>query len=165
MRTAAADPARAPKAAGTLQSGEFLTMRLGPEEYGVDILKVQEIRGYEQPTTMANAPRGVIVPIIDLRLRFGLADADCAATTVVVILNLTNRVVGIVVDAVSDVLMLAGEQIRPAPAFNHLFDASHITGLGSVRQGDAERMLILLDIERLMGAAGMGLTDTRPLLN
>jgi len=150
------------------QAREFLSFKLGAEEYGIDILKVQEIRGYEKPTRIANAPafimgvvnlRGVIVPIIDLRLKFGLADAQYNDLTVVIVLNVAQRVVGVVVDSVSDVLALGSEQIKPAPEFNALLDASYITGLGSVKTDEGERMLILTDIEQLMGSADMGLVD------
>ncbi len=147
---------------------EYLTFRLGAEEYGIDILKVQEIRGFDAVTRIANAPahvlgvinlRGVIVPIVDLRVKFGLGAARRDAFTVVIILNVAERVVGAVVDSVSDVLELAPEQIRAAPEFNALLDASYITGLASLPQGAAERMLILLDIERLISSADMALMD------
>ncbi|MEF7613341.1 chemotaxis protein CheW [Aquincola sp. MAHUQ-54] len=147
---------------------EVLSFKLGAEEYGIDILKVQEIRGYEPPTRIAHAPaffkgvvnlRGVIVPIIDLRARFGLDNVEIDAFTVVIILNIAGRTVGIVVDAVSDVLEMPPERIQPAPEFNALIDASYIHGLGSVTMGDTERMLILMDIERLMSSADMGLFD------
>lgn len=149
---------------------EYLTFRLGAEEYGIDILKVQEIRGYEQPTRIANAPsfikgvvnlRGVIVPIVDLRMKFDLGEPNYDSMTVVIILNIAKRVVGVVVDSVSDVLELKAEQIRPAPEFNGAVDATFITGLGSVKQGvgeaETDRMLILVDIEQLMAGADMGL--------
>ena len=158
---------------------EFLTFKLGAEEYGIDILKVQEIRGYDTVTRIANAPgfikgvinlRGVIVPIVDLRVKFNLGDARYDSFTVVIILNIANRVVGAVVDSVSDVLELAAEQIRPAPEFNSLLDASYITGIGSVKAGGeksgdegdarADRMLILIDIEKLMTSADMALVNT-----
>ena len=146
------------------QANEFLTFTLGHEEYGVEILKVQEIRSYEAPTTIANAPpflkgvvnlRGVIVPIVDMRIKFGLAKADYDQFTVVIILNVARRVVGMVVDSVSDVLQLSAEQIREAPQFGASMDAEYITGLGTV---DA-RMLILIDIEKLMTSSDMALTD------
>ena len=146
-------------------SGEYLTFRLGSEEYGIDILKVQEIRSYEQPTRIANAPefikgvvnlRGVIVPIVDLRLKLGCASAEYNSFTVVIVLNVRNRVVGAVVDSVSDVLELSKEAIRPAPELNaSAVDTSFITGIGSV----GDRMLILMDIEGLMSSADMGLMD------
>lgn len=169
---------------------EFLTFRLGAEEYGIDILKVQEIRSYEAPTRIANAPafikgvinlRGVIVPIVDLRLKFCLGEAQYNAFTVVIILNVAKRVVGAVVDSVSDVLELTGAQIKPAPEFNSMLDAGYITGLATVattaaaaasaESGAAEssataateprdRMLILMDIERLMSGADMALMNS-----
>jgi purine-binding chemotaxis protein CheW len=141
---------------------EYLTFRLGQEEYGIDILKVQEIRGYEAPTRIAHAPdflkgvvnlRGTIVPIVDMRLKFNCARAEYDSFTVVIILNLRSRIVGIVVDSVSDVLQLAPEAVRPAPEMDTTVDANCILGLGSVN----ERMLILLDIERLMSGVDMGL--------
>lgn len=142
---------------------EYLTFRLDQEEYGIDILKVQEIRGYEQPTRIANAPafikgvvnlRGTIVPIVDMRLKFNCAQADYNSFTVVIILNLRDRVVGIVVDSVSDVMELSAKNIRSAPDVESAIDNGCILGLGSV----GERMLILLDIEKLMSNADMGLT-------
>ena len=141
---------------------EYLSFRLGEEEYGIDILKVQEIRGYEAPTRIAHAPafikgvinlRGTIVPIVDMRLRFGCAQAEYNSFTVVIILNLRERVVGIVVDSVSDVLELASDQLRAAPDMESGMDAQCIRGLGSV----GGRMLILLDIERLMSGVDMGI--------
>jgi len=148
--------------------GEFLTFRLGAEEYGIDILRVQEIRSYEQPTRIANAPefikgvvnlRGVIVPIIDLRLKLGCPSAEYNGFTVVIVLNVRGRVVGAVVDSVSDVLELNKEQIKPAPELHSNIEASYITGIGSVKNGDVERMLILMDIEALMSSADMGLMN------
>lgn len=146
-------------------SGEYLTFRLGSEEYGIDILKVQEIRSYEAPTRIANAPdfikgvvnlRGVIVPIVDLRLKLGCPSAEYNGFTVVIVLNVKNRVVGAVVDSVSDVLELNRDAIKPAPELNAAsVDTSFITGIGSV----ADRMLILMDIEGLMSSAEMGLMD------
>ena len=144
-------------------SWEFLTFRLGAESYGIEILKVQEIRGYETPTAIASAPafikgvinlRGVIVPVLDLRVKFHLAQASYDEFTVVIIFNVAGRVVGVVVDSVSDVLTLAVGIIRPAPEFaSATFDTQYITGLATVD----DRMLILLDIERLMTGADMAL--------
>lgn len=141
---------------------EYLTFRLDREEYGIDILKVQEIRGYEPPTRIANAPpfikgvvnlRGTIVPIVDMRLKFNCANAQYDAFTVVIILNLHQRIVGIVVDSVSDVMGLVPEQMRTAPDIESIIDSDAIIGLGSL----ADRMLILLDIEKLMSGLEMGL--------
>jgi len=146
--------------------GEFLTFRLGGEEYGIDILRVQEIRSYEQPTRIANAPsfikgvvnlRGVIVPIVDLRLKLGCETAEYSALTVVIVLNVKGRVVGAVVDSVSDVLELGKDDIKPAPEMASAVDAGFITGIGSVKNGDVHRMLILMDIEGLMASTEMGL--------
>src|SRR3954463_3484214 len=152
---------RAAKGAATGAHGEFLTFRLGNEEYGIDILRVQEIRSYEQPTRIANTPeflrgvvnlRGVIVPIVDLRLKLGCG-ADFNSFTVVIVLNVKGRVVGAVVDSVSDVLELGAGTIKPAPEMHTSVDTSFITGIGSVN----DRMLILMDIEGLMTSADMGL--------
>jgi purine-binding chemotaxis protein CheW len=147
------------------QQREFLTFRLGAESYAIDILKVQEIRGWEAPTAIANSPpfikgvinlRGVIVPILDLRVKFRLAEAAYDSFTVVIILNVASRVVGVVVDSVSDVLALADEAIRPTPEFaSSTFDTRYITGLATVE----EDLLILLDIEKLMTSADMALVD------
>jgi purine-binding chemotaxis protein CheW len=160
--------ARRDAAQAQARSGEFLTFRLGSEEYGIDILRVQEIRSYEQPMRIANAPqfikgvvnlRGVIVPIIDLRLKLSCESADYNAFTVVIVLNVRGRVVGAVVDSVSDVLELSRDQVKPAPELNSSVDANFITGIGAIKNGDAERMLILMDIEALMSSADMGLMD------
>lgn len=143
---------------------EFLTFRLGAEEYGVDILKVQEIRGYDAITQISNAPvfvkgvinlRGVIVPIVDMRIKFGLGNAEYDQFTVVIVLNVAGRVVGMVVDAVSDVLSLSQEQLRPTPGMGSVIDTEYIMGLGTID----ERMLILIDIEKLMTSSDMGLIE------
>ena len=143
---------------------EYLAFTLGREEYGIDILKVQEIRGYETVTRIANAPdfikgvinlRGIIVPIVDLRIKFQLDRVEYNQYTVVIILNLKDRVVGIVVDGVSDVLTLQSQQIKPAPEFSGALDTEYIRGLGSID----ERMLILVDIDKLMSSSEMGLID------
>jgi purine-binding chemotaxis protein CheW len=196
-RTSTPAPATVPQAGGKpgatasvassnaiTQGGEFLTFRLGAEEYGIDILRVQEIRSYEQPTRIANAPafikgvvnlRGVIVPIIDLRLKLGCESVEYNTFTVVVVLNVQGRVVGAVVDSVSDVLELSKDQIKPAPHMSSSVDASFITGIGTIggnekttdRNGEKiansdkseQRMLILMDIEGLMSSTDMGLIN------
>lgn len=146
-------------------ASEFLTFTLGAEEYAIDILKVQEIRSYETPTLIANAPpfikgvvnlRGTIVPIVDLRVKFNLGKIEYTPFTVVIILNIARRVIGVVVDSVSDVLSLTPAQIRPAPDFSGSFDTRYILGLASVEQ----RMLIVTDIERLMSSADMELVES-----
>jgi len=149
-------------AARLAHAGEYLTFRLGAEEYGIDILKVQEIRSYEAPTRIANAPafvkgvvnlRGVIVPIVDLRLKLGCETAEYNAFTVVIVLNVRGRVVGAVVDSVSDVLELGRDHIKAAPELHSAVEAGFITGIGTI----ADRMLILVEIESLMSSAEMGL--------
>jgi purine-binding chemotaxis protein CheW len=104
--------------------------------------------------------RGVIVPIIDLRLKLGCEQVEYNAFTVVVVLNVRGRVVGAVVDSVSDVLELGRDHIKPAPELNSSVDSSFITGIGTIKNGDAERMLILMDIEGLMSSADMGLISS-----
>jgi purine-binding chemotaxis protein CheW len=144
---------------------ELLTFTLGKEEYGIDILKVQEIRGYDAVTTIANAPefikgvinlRGIIVPIVDMRIKFHLGSVEYNQFTVVIILNVANRVVGIVVDGVSDVIALTPEQIKPSPEFSTTLDTQYITGLGTVD----ERMIIVVDIEKLLSSRDMELFET-----
>ena len=149
---------------------EYLTFRLGSEEYGIDILKVQEIRSYEPPTKIANAPaylkgvvnlRGVIVPIVDLRVKFNCVrddgQSDIDSFTVVIVLNVKGRVVGAVVDSVSDVMQLAEQMIQPAPEMSSsIVDTTYITGIANVN----DRLLILMDIESLMGSAEMGLINS-----
>lgn len=146
----------------TESADEYLTFALGEEEYGVEILKVQEIRGYDTVTRLPDAPdyikgvinlRGTIVPVIDMRLKFRLAKAEYNALTVMIVLNVADRVVGMVVDSVSDVIRLGAEQIRPVPEIGATIDRQFITGIGTA----GERMLILLEIERLMTSAEMGL--------
>ncbi|MBV8469327.1 MAG: chemotaxis protein CheW [Burkholderiaceae bacterium] len=159
----AAEPASA--------AGEYLSFRLGIEEYGIDIMCVQEIRSYGAPTRIANAPdfvkgvidlRGVIVPIVDLRLKFGLEDASYDTLTVVVILNLGRQVFGVVVDAVSGVVQLMSEQVRPVPEFSQMVDDSFLRGIASIagRESQPDRMLMLVDIERLLSSSGPGLVGS-----
>lgn len=145
-------------------AAQYLTFTLGHEEYAVDILKVQEIRGYDAVTAIANAPpfikgvinlRGVIVPIVDMRIKFNVGEATYDEFTVVIILNVINRVVGIVVDGVSDVITLPPEQTKAAPEFGAALDTKYIKGLGTVE----ERMIILVDIEKLMSSRDMELMD------
>lgn len=141
---------------------EYLAFRLGGEEYGIDILKVQEIRGYENVTRIANVPefikgvmnlRGIIVPIIDMRIRFNLGTPIYDQFTVVIILNIGKRVIGIVVDSVSDVTQLSEDQIKPAPQMGTMLNTDHLLGMGAID----DRMMILLDIDRLIGSDDMGL--------
>lgn len=151
-----------PAAQATMR--ELLTFTLGAENYAIDILKVQEIRGYEAVTRIANTPdfikgvvnlRGHIVPIIDLRVKLGLGEARYDASTVVIILNVLGRVIGVVVDGVSDVINLPPDAVRPAPEFGALLDTEYIEGLATL---DGQ-LLIVVDIERLMGARDMALVS------
>ena len=149
--------------------GEFLTFRLGAEEYGIDILRVQEIRSYEPPTRIANAPafikgvvnlRGTIVPIVDLRLKLGCDQAEYNSFTVVIVLNVRGRVVGAVVDSVSDVVQLGADNVKAAPELGAgQVDTSYITGIGNTAGDAKDRMLILIDIEKLMSNPEMGLIE------
>ena len=143
---------------------EFLAFTLGKEEYGIHILKVQEIRGYETVTRIANSPdfikgvvnlRGIIVPIVDMRIKFNLGTPTYDQFTVVIILNINGRVVGMVVDSVSDVITLSPEQIKPAPEMGTALNTDYLIGLGTIDQ----RMLILVDIDRLMSSSEMGLLE------
>jgi purine-binding chemotaxis protein CheW len=143
-------------------SGQYLTLRLGSEDYAINILRVQEIRSYEEPTRMVNSPnfikgvvnlRGVIVPIVDLRLKLNIAKVEYDEFTVVIILSVAGTVMGAVVDGVSDVVTLKAEDIKPAPQFESAIDARFILGLAHAD----ERMLIVMDMETLMSHAEMGM--------
>ena len=146
------------------KGSEFLAFTMGQEEYGLDILRVQEIRGYEAVTTLANAPaylkgvvnlRGVIVPVIDMRIRFNLGTPTYDQFTIVIVLNIRGKVMGMVVDSVSNVTTLTPEQIRPAPDMGSAMDTGYLIGLGTLD----ERMLILIDIDKLMSSDEIGLAD------
>ena len=141
------------------KNGEYLTFRLGQESYGIDILKVQEIRGFESPTRMVHAPaevlgvlnlRGVMVPISDLRIRFGMPAPAYDAQTVTIVLSLAAGMAGIVVDSVSDVIALTPGAIRSAPEFEGAVSPRQVTGIATQVSGDTQRLIILLDIEALM---------------
>ncbi len=152
----------APAAQSGVDGGQYLTLRLGGEEYAIDILRVQEIRSYEEPTRMVNAPifikgvinlRGVIVPIVDLRLKLNIDKVEYNEFTVVIILNVRGTVIGAVVDAVSDVVTLTSQSIKPAPQFETAIDSRFITGLANL----GERMLIVMNMEALLSNAEMGM--------
>lgn len=145
---------------------ECLIFTLGDQEYGIDILRVQEIRGYDiqKITEIANLSsfikgiinlRGVIVPIIDLRMKFNLAKVEYNEQTVVVILNIQSRVIGVVVDGVSDVLILKTSQIQEAPRMGAAISTEYLTGIGTV----GDRMLILVDIEKLLDSDDLALIE------
>lgn len=148
----------------SVNSREFLVFALGKEEYAIDILKVQEIRGYDNVTRIANAPpfikgvtnlRGLIVPIVDLRIKFSVSEGTYDSQTIVIIVNIGKRVVGVVVDGVSDVMTLSDEQIAPAPEFSVGLPLEYLYGLGNLEN----RMLVLLDIEKLLTSEELALVD------
>jgi purine-binding chemotaxis protein CheW len=143
---------------------EVLVFVLGAEEYGVDILKVQEIRGYDKVTPIPSSPdylkgvmnlRGVIVPILDMRVKFRLADVRYDQFTVVVILRIGGRVIGLVVDGVSDVIALTASQVREAPHLGGMVDSSFIAGVGT----KDDRMVMLIDIEKLLSSGELKLLE------
>lgn len=145
-------------------SKEFLAFKLGNEEYGVDILTVQEIRGYESVTRIANSPdyikgvinlRGIIIPIVDMRIKFNLGTPIYDQFTVVIILNINNRIIGMVVDSVSDVTTLNNEDIKPTPNMGSQLTLDYLLGIASLE----ERMIILIDIAKLMSSDEMALLD------
>lgn len=145
-----------------LTGGEYLSCRLGDEEYGIEILRVQEIRSFEPPTRTAGTPahvlgvvklRGIIVPVLDLRVKFGCANAGFGPTTVVVVLRLRERTVGAVVDAVSDMLRLDAAQIAPPPELGGSTADNGVVGIGTLVAGKSSRMLVLLDVEQAIGGA------------
>lgn len=143
----------------TLQTGEeqFLTFRLDGQDYGMTILKVQEIKGWDKITPIPNSPayikgvlnmRGVIVPVIDLRLRFGLPEAERDAFTVIIVANVGGRLAGIVVDAVSDVVNIGAEQLCDAPAYEGQEHREFIKGLAQVDG----KLLVLLDVDHMVNS-------------
>lgn len=145
-------------------SQQFLVFSLGDEEYAIDILKVQEILGYENVTRIANAPdfikgvtnlRGIIVPIVDLRIKFNLDKVEYDGQTVVIVVNVSDRIVGIVVDSVSDVMTLTPDQIKPAPELGVAMSSDFLKGLGSLEN----RMLVLVDIDKLLTSKEMALVE------
>ncbi|MEN0039456.1 MAG: chemotaxis protein CheW [Cellvibrio sp.] len=149
----------------TVDEQEFLTFTLGDEHYALDILTVKEIRGYESVTKIANAPpfikgvinlRGDIVPIVDLRIKFSVGEAVYDEFTIVIVLHIHSRIVGIVVDGVSDVVSLTKEQVRPPPDFGVAFDSRYLLGLATV----SEQMVILVDINELISSQELGLFDS-----
>lgn len=157
---------RVPEHGGAGQ--EFLAFKLGDQEYGFDILRVREIRSYERPLRVANAPahllgmlnlRGAIVPIVDLRIHFGLAEARFDTVTITVLLQRDSHVVGVVVDAVSDVLALTAEELRPLPDFGSAVSVDQLMAIG-VQGG---RTLALLDVDKLLASPALGLARTTPL--
>jgi purine-binding chemotaxis protein CheW len=164
MNTTKIPPSATSSQAALADPGQYLTLRLGTEEYAIDILRVQEIRSYEEPTRMANAPafvkgvinlRGAIVPIVDLRLKLELDKVENNSFTVVILLNVHNTVVGAVVDGVSDVVTLTDQNIKAAPQFDSKIDSRFIIGIADV----AGRMLIVMNVAALLSPAEMGMSS------
>ena len=139
---------------------QFLTFALGQEEYGVEILKIQEIKGFSAVTPLPNAPayvkgvlnlRGTIVPIVDLRQKFGMPEEAYTKFTVIVVVQVQGKTLGFVVDAVSDVLTVTGDAIQPTPDLHGQLDTTFLTGLAPT--GDqGEKLVILLDIDKVLTA-------------
>lgn len=159
---ASADASSATAARSAAHAGEFLAFKLGGEEYGLDILRVQEIRSYDEPTRIANAPhgvlgvlnlRGVIVPVLDLRIHLNFPQVRYDSNTVVIVLGIAGRVVGVVVDGVSDVIGLGPKEMRPAPDFSARLQSRHVMAIGAIDR----RMLILVDIDQLLADPALGL--------
>ena len=165
IATSASASSASRSSAAAAPAGEYLTFRLGTEEYGIDILRVQEIRSYERPTRLAHSPdfikgvidlRGRIVPILDMRLKLQCPQAEYTDFTVVIILDIGTTVIGAVVDAVADVVTLTPDVIKPAPQFERQgsnVDPAFVTGIASL----GDRMLIMMDIEALLSSDEIGL--------
>jgi purine-binding chemotaxis protein CheW len=144
---------------------QFLTFRLDGQEYGISILKVQEIKGWDKMTPIPNSPpyvkgvlnlRGVIVPVFDLRLRFGLPETVRDAFTVIIVVNIGGRMAGIVVDAVSDVINVSLEQQCAAPEYEGQQNREFIKGFAQVE----DKLLILLDIDRMVNPEALEQSET-----
>jgi len=162
MQDFSADPAQT--SAQPAAPREFLTFRLGHEDYAIDILTVQEIRMFESVTKLPTTPdyikgvinlRGVIAPVIDLRVKFGFEKADYGPFTVLVVLRVREKLAAIVVDAVADVVALTADQIKPAPELSATLNIEYVMGLGT----RGEQMLILLDIEKLITSRELGIFE------
>lgn len=146
---------------------QFLTFNLADEYYGVDILKVQEIKGYTTVTRIPNTPeylkgvlnlRGTIVPIVDLRMKFGMGKTDPTPFTVMVVVNVRNRIMGFMVDAVSDVLDLNAKNIQPPPELGNSVDVNFVAGIGNSN----DRLVTLLDIDRVLTEEEVKIVDELP---
>jgi purine-binding chemotaxis protein CheW len=151
--------------ASAADNGQFLTFTLQNEEYGIEILKVQEIKGFSKITPIPNAPsfvrgvmnlRGTVVPIIDLRARFAMTEKEYDQFTCIIVVNVGTRVVGLVVDTVSDVLNIPNDSIAEPPELASVGDSSCITGMGKL----GERIVMLLDTARLVGVEELSAETT-----
>jgi purine-binding chemotaxis protein CheW len=157
-------PSQKKESSSQAEVRQFLAFTLGQEEYGLDLLQVQELREYEKVTQIANAPaflkgvvnlRGIIVPIMDMRIKLGFENVIYNELTVVIILNIRGRTVGMVVDSVSDVINLSPEHMKSAPEMGTAVGTDYLLGLGTVD----ERMIILVDIDKMMSSSEIGLLE------
>ena len=139
--------------------GQYLTFTLGSEAFGIDILRVQELKGYSAVTPIPNAPahvkgvmnlRGAVIGIIDLRERIGLPRAPYTKVTVTIVVTVGAKIAGLVVDSVSDVIDLQAPDLAPAPEFDASVDLSFVTGIGTI----ANQLVTLLDVDQIVGFGG-----------
>jgi purine-binding chemotaxis protein CheW len=146
--------------AAFVTASQYLTFILGTEEYGIELLKVQEIKGYISVTPIPNTPpyikgvmnlRGAVIPVVDLRTRFGMEKITYTQFNVIIVINVGARVMGLLVDAVSDVLSLGPGDLRPAPDFGTQVDTRFITGMAS----NGDKIAVLLDIDSLLTEADL----------
>ena len=141
--------------AEAVSAGQYLTFALGSEEYGIELLKVQEIKGYSAVTPIPSTPphikgvmnlRGAVIPVVDLRVRFGMETIEYTQFNVIIVINVGAKVMGLLVDAVSDVLNVGAGEVRPAPDFGTRADTRFISGMASA----GDKIAVLLDIDRLL---------------
>lgn len=134
---------------------QYLTFKLGDEQYGVEILRVQEIKGYTGVTRIPNIPehykgvlnlRGTIVPIVDLRMKFGMESVDYTKMTVIIVVEVNERVMGMIVDTVSDVMNIAAKDVQPVPEFGSDVDVGFISGIGNYE----DTLVTFLDIDKVL---------------
>ena len=153
--------------AGAMTGGQYLTFALGDEEYGIELLKVQEIKGYSAITPIPNTPahvkgvmnlRGAVIPIIDLRARFGMQTIEYNKFNVIIVINVGSRIMGLLVDAVSDVLNVGAEDVRPAPDFGTRADTRFISGMASA----GDKIAVLLNLENLLSEADLTISEQVP---
>ena len=151
------DTSRPGNVLATRDQHQYLTFVLGQEQYGIEILRVQEIKGYSAPMQLPNMPphikgvmnlRGTVVPVLDLRIKFGMPEAEYDGFTVVIVVKVAERTVGLIVDAVSDVLNVDPSETVPAPEMGAGVDTSYLTGLAK----SPDRLIALLALDRVVDA-------------
>lgn len=150
-------PTKTNEEASSTTNLQFITFRIGKEEYGVDIMSVREIKGWAPATRLPNSPhyvrgvmnlRGLMVPIYDLRARFGGGETEITRTHVIIIVKVGERVFGVLVDGVSDILTVPEDQIKPAPEMDNTVDSEYLRGLITIQ----ERMVALLVLDKLFSS-------------